>query len=358
MDEQNDVIDGHSIYGEPGYLNLGRNILNKGVYRQEGNEFGRYELFAQPLKFNLLGNVLPLLTTKRVFFRGLAYEMLFFIGGETNIKFLKKNGINIWDIWADENDEIGPLYGHQWNHWRVDPKLRPYIGSDEINQLSKTMKSLRDRPKARSHVITAWRPDHIPAMSIKPCHMLLQFYRAPLTLNQRLAHMSGVMTKDDYEDAVLGVQERKNESDEQVHSFLDKKEIPRDGVSLQMTQRSCDFYLGVPFNIGQYALLCSMVSHQLGCAPVEFTIMLNDVHIYENHVEHIKTQLDRELRPQPQLFFNRLPNSIYDYTFKDFRLVGYNPHPKLPKGDVSEQGKPGNNLDLSKLEEHPPFDKN
>lgn len=224
------------IYDEPAYLNLGKRILENGIYRQEGDEFGRYELFAQPLKFDLLGNKLPLLTTKRVFFKGLAYEMLWFISGKTSIDYLKENNINIWNIWADKNNDVGPLYGYQWNHWRVDPKLRSYIGSDEINQLEKTMKSLKDRPKARSHVISAWRPDHAPAFSIKPCHVLMQFYRIPLTFDQRIKHASNILDRDTYKDIILKVFTEKMDK-ESIHLLLNKKEIPIDGISLQMTQR-------------------------------------------------------------------------------------------------------------------------
>jgi len=168
-----------NIKNEQAYLNMLQDIITNGVYRKPETEEGRLELFAQPLRFDLTNNKIPLLTTKKVFFKSLAAEMLWFLSGSQNIKELQANGVKIWDIWADEGGDVGALYGYQWRHWHVDNNLiiqNLYGNRTEIDQFEQVMKSLKECPEARSHLVTAWRPDHLKAMSIKPCHILLQFY--------------------------------------------------------------------------------------------------------------------------------------------------------------------------------------
>ena len=293
------------MYNERGYLNMLRRILEHGTYRKPDNEEGRYELFAQPLKFDLTDNKLPLLTTKKVLFKSLAVEMLWFISGSTNIKFLKEHNVKIWDLWANADGEVGPIYGYQWRHWRIDQSLpdvimHKYKNKDEIDQLAEVMNTLAVRPEARSHMITAWRPDHLEAMSIKPCHILLQFYR----VNQ--------------------------------------------DVSLALYQRSCDAFLGVPFNIAQYSLLTHMVAHQLGCRAKEFTWIGGDVHIYENHKEQVTKQLEYPILEAPVISFRRKPASIFEYSYEDLILGNYQ-HGDFIKGDVSPQGQPGCGIDIAKF---------
>lgn len=279
---------------EQGYLDMLSRILSEGSYRKPEKEEGRYELFAQPLRFDLTNNKLPMMTTKKVFFKSLAVEMLWFLSGSQDINLLKKHGVKIWDIWANENGVIGPLYGFQWRHWKIDPNISEshYGGKKEIDQIAEVMDSLRDRPEARSHMVTAWRPDHLNLMSIKPCHILLQFYRC------------------------------------------------NDEISLMLTQRSCDAYLGVAFNIAQYSLLTHMVAHQLGCKAKEFIWVGGDVHIYENHVDQVREQLNKPILNTPTLEFKRKPADIFSYELSDFELKNY-VHADYVPAEVSPQGNPG-----------------
>ena len=296
-------MDRKMITDEAAYLDMMRRILEDGQYRKPEEEEGRYELFAQPLRFDLRGGKLPLMTTKKVFFKSLAVEMLWFLSGSQDVSLLKESKVKIWDIWANDEGIVGPLYGFQWRHWRIDPAVsdRFYGGQKEIDQIAEVMKTLRDRPEARSHVVTAWRPDHLKLMSIKPCHILLQFYR---------------------------------------HG---------DEVSLMLTQRSCDAYLGVPFNIAQYSLLTHMVAHQLGCTAREFVWFGGDVHIYENHVEQVREQLNKPILSVPTISFNRKPDVIFSYEPDDFSVNGY-VHAEYVPAAVSPQGQPGKGVRLGEYE--------
>lgn len=279
---------------EKGYLDMLERILNEGKYRKPQGEEGRYELFAQPLRFDLTNNKIPLMTTKKVFFKSLAVEMLWFLSGSQDTSLLKQYGVKIWDIWENEDGVVGPLYGFQWRHWMIDSNVSEshYGGKKEIDQMAEVMTSLRDRPEARSHMVTAWRPDHLNLMSIKPCHILLQFYRCD------------------------------------------------DEVSLMLTQRSCDAYLGVAFNIAQYSLLTHMVAHQLGCKAKEFIWVGGDVHIYENHAEQVREQLEKPILDTPTIGFKRKPKDIFSYQYEDFELINY-VHADYVPAEVSPQGKPG-----------------
>ena len=285
--------------GEYGYIEMCQDILENGVYRKPDDEDGRYELFDYTLRFdNMQNGHIPLLTTKFVPFKSLAVEMLWFISGSQRTDLLKKYNVPIWNTWENEDGVVGPLYGFQWRHWRIDPPLRhQFDGADEIDQLKNTIESLRSRPEARSHMITAWRPDHLKSMAIKPCHVLLQFYRVG------------------------------------------------DSVSLSLYQRSCDTFLGVPFNIAQYSVLLHIVAHVIGCKPDTFTWHGGDVHIYENHVDQIEEQMDRRPVGFPKLKINNATPDIDQISFEDLELSGYNPYPRL-KGDISPQGTPGHVVEL------------
>jgi len=284
---------------EQAYLDMLRRVLDEGRYRKPDDEEGRYELFAQQLRFDLSDNKLPVMTTKKTFFKSLAVEMLWFLSGSQDISSLKENGVKIWDLWANSAGAVGPLYGFQWRHWRIDPEVRQYHkGATEIDQMAEVMKTLRDRPEARSHMVTAWRPDHLKLMAIKPCHILLQFYRYG------------------------------------------------DEVSLMMTQRSCDAYLGVPFNIAQYSLLTHMVAHQLGCRAKEFIWSGGDVHIYENHIDQVTEQLNNPVLSSPTIHFTRKPEDLFSYRFDDFDLRGY-AHAGYVPAEVSPQGRPGKGVFLA-----------
>jgi thymidylate synthase len=285
------------VENEEAYLDMLNRIVTQGAYRKPEGEEGRYELFAQPLRFDLRDGQLPLMTTKKVMFKSLAVEMLWFLSGSQDISLLKEYGVKIWDIWANEEGVVGPLYGFQWRHWAVDPRVKDIYASTEIDQVAEVMRSLRERPEARSHMVTAWRPDHLKLMSIKPCHILLQFYRYG------------------------------------------------EEVSLMLTQRSCDAYLGVPFNIAQYSLLTHMVAHQLDCTAREFIWLGGDVHVYENHLDQVARQLAQPIKSPPTLTFTRRPEDIFSYHFSDFHVDGYEDIPFVP-APVSPQGQPGRGRQL------------
>lgn len=282
----------NSMYGERAYLDMCQRIL-EGPYRKPEGEEGRYESFGEQLRFDLQGYKIPVFTTKKTQWKSLAVEMLWFMRGHQDVSFLHQNGVHIWDTWANADGIVGPLYGYMWRHWGIDPRLQhQFGGATEIDQLKEVMKTLRDRPEARSHMITAWRPDWLKAMAIKPCHFNLQFYR------------------------------------------IDNR------ISLVMTQRSCDTFLGVPFNIAQYSLLTHLVADQLGCVADEFIWQGGDVHIYENHVEQVKEQCQRMVLPEPRLLIHRTPDAIDKYEFHDFELADYEHHGVL-RGSISPQGTPG-----------------
>jgi thymidylate synthase len=319
---------------ESGYLAMLRHILDNGVYeKDDGDDYGRKQIFCHMLRYDLSDRRLPLITSKQTWFKGIAYEMLWFLSGSQRLDFLHDNNVHFWDVWGNEKNYVGPMYGYQWRHWPVDPDVNrikvcmpcshrtrracSVVKQDlqdvgrcpegrwrqEVDQIAVLMDGLKNRPEARSHVVEAWRPDHIPLQSIKICHDRLQFY---------------------YEKS-------------------------RNELSCSLTQRSCDAFLGVPFNIAQYALLLHMVAHQLGCKAKEFIWIGQDVHVYDNHFDQVEKQLGAEVREFPKLSFTRQPQSIFDYTYADFELIGYVGGERIP-GGVSAQGKPGKGLPL-------PFDR-
>lgn len=298
------TLTGHLLYKsylnemktkeEFGYLTLLNTILTEGKYRKPINEEGRYEVFGKQLSFDLTNNKIPLFSSKKVFFKSLAAEMLWFLKGDQDISYLKENNVKIWDIWANEEGIVGPMYGFMMRHWPIDPSLQDeyFNGAKEIDQIAAVVESLRNKPEARSHMVTMWRPDLIPLQSIKACHVLLQFYKVD------------------------------------------------DELSLTMFQRSVDSAAGLPFNIAQYSLLCHMVAHQLGCKAKEFIWVGGDTHIYENHIEQVKKQLETPLKDFPTIKFNRLPKDIFSYELQDFTIENYVHGEYLPL-DISPQGTPG-----------------
>lgn len=286
------------LKNEHAYLDMLKRIITDGLYRKPEDEEGRFESFTEMLRFDLTRNQIPIMTTKKIFTKSAFGEMLWFLSGDQDTKLLKEMDIKIWDLWSDEQGNVGPLYGHQWRHWAIDPRTQKYYGgATEIDQIAQVIKTLGERPEARSHMVTAWRPDHLKLMSIKPCHILLQFYR-----------------------------------------FGDE-------ISLTLYQRSCDAYLGVPFNIAQYSLLTHMVAHQLGCTAKEFVWIGGDVHVYENHLEQVRTQLERFVRPAPVLRFVNKPDNIFSYKLDDFEVLGYE-HSDYVPAVVSPQGQPGKGIRL------------
>ena len=260
------------------YLDLAERILNEGVEKVDRTGTGTISVFGHQMRFDL-NEGFPLLTTKKLHLRSIIYELLWFINGDTNIKYLTDNGVRIWNEWADENGDLGPVYGHQWRSWDA-------ADGRSIDQLSEVIDTIKNNPDSRRMIVCAWNPGDIDKMALPPCHCLFQFYVA-------------------------------------------------DGkLSCMLYQRSCDLFLGVPFNIASYALLTMMIAQVCDLKLGDFVHTLGDAHIYKNHIEQIKLQLTREPRPLPTMKINPDVKSIFDFKYEDFELCGYDPHPHI-KGVVS-----------------------
>jgi thymidylate synthase len=255
------------------YLDLMRHVLEHGHQKSDRTGTGTLSTFGWQMRFDLAAGF-PLLTTKKVHFKSVAYELLWFLKGETNVRWLQEHGVSIWDEWADASGELGPVYGSQWRSW-------PSPDGSAIDQIAQVVESIRTRPDSRRHIVTAWNPAEIEKMKLPPCHVLFQFYVAEGTL------------------------------------------------SCQMYQRSADIFLGVPFNIASYALLTLMVSQVCSLKPGEFIHTLGDAHLYLNHLEQAREQLTRPPRPLPRLRLNPTAKDIFGFRYEDFTLEGYDPHPAI-----------------------------
>jgi thymidylate synthase len=255
------------------YLDLMSEILEKGARKSDRTGTGTLSVFGRQLRFDL-SEGFPLVTTKKLHLRSIIYELLWFLQGDTNIKYLKDNGVSIWDEWADENGELGPVYGHQWRSW-------PTPGGGSIDQINQVIQQIKQKPDSRRHIVTAWNPSDVDKMALPPCHALFQFYLAEGKL------------------------------------------------SCQLYQRSADYFLGVPFNIASYALLTYMFAQQCDLLPGEFVWTGGDVHLYTNHIEQAKLQLERKPLALPELKIKRRPESIFDYKFEDFEILNYQAHPSI-----------------------------
>ena len=255
------------------YLDLLQHILDHGTHKSDRTGTGTISTFGYQMRFNLADGF-PLLTTKKLHLRSIIHELLWFIKGDTNVKYLQENGVRIWNEWADENGDLGPVYGAQWRSWR-DPR------GGVIDQLAAAINDIRHNPDSRRIIVSAWNVADLPDMALAPCHCLFQFYVA-------------------------------------------------DGrLSLQLYQRSADCFLGVPFNIASYALLTMMVAQVCGLRPGEFVHTLGDAHLYLNHLEQARLQLTREPRPLPVMRLNPEVKNIEDFVYEDFTLEGYDPHPHI-----------------------------
>ena len=258
------------------YEDLLREILMTGTLKSDRTGTGTISLFGKQMRFDLAESF-PLITTKRVFFRGVAYELLWFLRGSGNVRWLQENNVHIWDEWADENGDLGPVYGVQWRSW---PAPTPDDPNRTIDQIARVMDLIRHHPDSRRMVVSAWNPAEVENMALPPCHALFQFYVA-------------------------------------------------DGrLSCQLYQRSCDMFLGVPFNIASYALLTCMLAQQAGLEPGEFVWTGGDCHIYDNHVEQVLEQLGREPYPYPTLHIDPAA-SLADYAYEDFHVENYRHHPTI-----------------------------
>ena len=260
------------------YLNLLDHVLNNGVKKEDRTGTGTISSFGYQMRFNLQEGF-PLLTTKKLHLKSIIYELLWFLNGDTNIKYLNDNKVRIWDEWANENGDLGNIYGYQWRSW-------PAPNGESVDQISQIIDSIKDNPDSRRHIVSAWNVGDIKNMALPPCHILVQFYVA-------------------------------------------------DGkLSCQLYQRSADIFLGVPFNIASYAILLKMVAQATGLEAYEFVHTLGDAHIYTNHIEQVKLQLTREPKTLPNLKVNPDKKDIFSFEFDDFTLEDYDSHPHI-KGAIS-----------------------
>lgn len=255
------------------YLELMQRILNEGVAKGDRTGTGTRSIFGHQMRFDLADGF-PLVTTKKVHLKSIIYELLWFLRGETNVRYLQEHGVTIWDEWADAQGELGPVYGSQWRSWNGRH-------GETIDQISDVIEQIRTKPDSRRLIVSAWNVAELPAMALPPCHLLFQFYVA----NERL--------------------------------------------SCQMYQRSADVFLGVPFNIASYALLTLMVAQVTDLQPGEFVHTLGDAHLYGNHIEQAQLQLTRQPRPLPTMRIDPSVHSIFDFEFEHFRLENYEPHPPI-----------------------------
>jgi thymidylate synthase len=255
------------------YLDLLRHVLDHGARKDDRTGTGTLSVFGYQMRFDLAQGF-PLLTTKKLHTRSIIHELLWFLRGETNIRYLKEHGVSIWDEWADEHGELGPVYGHQWRSW-------PAPDGRRIDQISQVVEQIRRNPDSRRLIVSAWNVADIERMKLPPCHALFQFY------------------------------------------------VAQGRLSCQLYQRSADIFLGVPFNIASYALLTLMIAQVTGLRPGEFVHTLGDAHLYVNHLEQANTQLARAPRPLPAMRLNPERRSLFDFVFEDFELLNYDPHPHI-----------------------------
>lgn len=330
------------------YLALMQDILDNGVVKKDRTGVGTLSVFGRQLRFDLKEGF-PLVTTKKVHLKSIIHELLWFLNGDTNVKYLQENGVKIWNEWADEEGDLGPVYGKQWREWR-DCKVvechdvgrtqqlmqrgYKYIGNMKEDgttylvyekphdQISKVIQQLREDPDSRRIIVSAWNVADLDDMALNPCHNYFQFYTTEMTVLERLNWFEE-NEPDKFANTPLS-------NDEKVlHETLDREGVPRRKLSCFYMMRSNDYLLGAPFNIASYALLTYMVAQQLNMVPDELVYSGVDVHLYSNHLEQAKLQLTREPYPLPKLVIKRKPDSIFDYKYEDFELVGYQAHPHI-----------------------------
>jgi thymidylate synthase len=256
------------------YQDLMRHILDHGVPKADRTGTGTRSVFGYQLRFDLATGF-PLLTTKKMHVRSIIHELLWFLRGETNVRYLQENGVSIWNEWADSRGELGPIYGYQWRSW-------PAPDGRHIDQISEVIRQIRENPDSRRLIVSAWNVADIPEMALAPCHALFQFY------------------------------------------------VAQGRLSCQLYQRSADVFLGVPFNIASYALLTMMIAQVTGLAPGELILTLGDAHLYSNHLEAVDLQLERTPRQLPTMRLNPEVSSIFTFRYEDFRLENYDPYPAIP----------------------------
>ncbi len=255
------------------YLDLLRHVMDHGIPKEDRTGTGTLSVFGHQMRFDLAAGF-PIVTTKKLHLKSIIYELLWFLRGDTNIQYLNDHGVRIWDEWADERGDLGPIYGYQWRSW-------PSPSGEHIDQIDRVVREIQDNPTSRRLIVSAWNVADIPRMALAPCHLLFQFY------------------------------------------------VSESKLSCQLYQRSADLFLGVPFNIASYALLTMMIAQVTGLRPGEFIHTFGDAHIYTNHQEQVQLQLSREPRPLPTMVLNPAVETLADFEYEDFALDSYDPHPRI-----------------------------
>lgn len=341
------------------YLDLMRYVRDNGTLKTDRTGTGTLSVFGYQMRFDLQAGF-PLVTTKKIHLKSVIHELLWFLAGDTNIRYLQKNGVKIWDDWADVNGDLGPIYGGQWRTWQ-DTKLvskffekanldtliaagykqratfmeeisrcgttcldEMVVMEKRIDQIADALALIKHNPDSRRIMVSAWNVADIPKMRLPPCHALFQFYVSDMTENERVNYMLSNKELTKKSDMALG----KNMTRDGMIAQLDAIGVPRKKLSCQLYQRSADIFLGIPFNIASYALLTHMLAQQADMAVGDFIWTGGDCHLYTNHIEQVDLQLLREPHPLPKLQLNKAA-SIFDYKFEDFEIVGYDHHPSI-----------------------------
>ncbi len=335
------------------YQDLMAEVFAKGTTKKDRTGTGTLSIFGHQMRFNLQEGF-PLVTTKRCHLRSIIHELLWFLKGDTNIQYLKDNGVTIWDEWADKNGDLGPVYGKQWRAWTAHDEVHTgnkkiiaemegdgweeagyreasMLLTKDIDQIAKVMDQLKNDPDNRRIIVSAWNVADLDDMALAPCHAFFQFYTREMDFEERESWFfdNHDQTKFNYFISGLNSRNLDREAYEGERYQYIVENSPERVLSCQLYQRSADVFLGVPFNIASYALLIHMFAQQANMAVGDFVWTGGDVHLYSNHLEQARTQLGRSPRPLPKLIIKRKPDSIFDYKFEDFEIEGYDPHPAI-----------------------------
>jgi thymidylate synthase len=307
------------------YTDLLRDIQANGVVKKDRTGVGTISVFGRMLRFDL-SEGFPLLTTKKIHMKSVIHELLWFLKGDTNIKYLNENGVTIWDEWADEDGNLGPIYGKQWVSWSAFNVCQ--IPKTPINQIEMMVDRLRTNPDCRRMIVSAWNVGDLDKMALTPCHYGFQLETHELTTKE-MCELAGV----DYEKAMEETYHGKNiDADLEIRTILSDpqgKNIPTRKLTLMWNQRSVDTFLGLPFNIASYAILLHMFAAQTNMVVGDLICSLGDTHIYLNHFDQVAEQLSRDSRPLPKLWLNPEVKNIFDYKYDDIKFEGYDPHPAI-----------------------------
>lgn len=330
-----------TCYHDTQYLDLVRTVLNEGIRKPNRTGIDTISVFGYQMKFDLRDSTIPLLTTKKMFTRGVIHEILWYLQGSDNIKYLNDNGVHIWDAWADKDGNLNKVYGYQWRKWPGKmitaplsdiPPGTPWFpcnrGSDgtyqeHIDQIAQLINKLKNNPADRRMIVSAWNVADLPGMALPPCHFIFQCYARPLSFHERMYEAGHRY----HPNEIL-----ENTAEQGVEAWMDEANIPKHELSLMLQMRSCDVGLGCPFNIVQYSILLRMLCEVANMTPGDFIWNGGDIHIYDNHIDALEEQLTRHPYPSPKFNFARKVNDIDDFKYDDFVISGYQSHPTIKMG--------------------------